>query len=92
MRRRRFSDFVLSACALFVLLAAMVLIDGRVREEISLRMNGARASTEIVAVGSRARSLAGVMVEAAKSQTREHTPLVVFVVAATVLTIFMVRT
>lgn len=90
--RRAFSDLLLSACALCVLLAALIVFDGRVRDEISVRMNGARASTEIIATGARAKNLAVVVIEIAKDQTRQHTALVIFVVAATVLTVFMVRT
>jgi hypothetical protein len=90
--RRAFSDVLLSVCALGVLLAALVAFDGRIRDEVAVRMNGARASTELVAAGTRARSLAAVVVEVAKDQSQQHRPLMMFVVAATVLTLFMVRT
>jgi hypothetical protein len=90
--RRGFSDFLLSACALLVLLGALVVSDERVRQELTLRMNGPRASADIVAAGSRAGSLATLAIRAAKDQSQQHTPLMIFVVAATVLTLFMVRT
>lgn len=91
-RRRVFRDFVLSTGALVMLLGALVVFDPRVREEVSVRMNSARASTEIVSAGYRARTLSGVLVVALKDQYQQHAPLMIFVVAATVLTLFMVRT
>lgn len=90
--RRALSDLLLSACALAVLFAALLAFDGRIRHEVSLRMNSATASTELVSAGSRARGLAGVLVEVAKEQSRDHAPLMLFVVVASVLTLFMVRT
>src|SRR5262245_42404168 len=90
--RRATSDFVLSACALVVLVGALAAFDPRVKSEISLRMNGARASTELVAAGYKAQSLGALVVQAVKAQAEQNAPMMIFVVAATVLTIFMVRT
>jgi|KBSMisStandDraft_5_1062788.scaffolds.fasta_scaffold1807026_1 hypothetical protein len=91
--RRVMSDFLLSACALSVILVMLMAFDQRVRDEVRLRLNApARASSDIAAVGGQARSLLAVLVESAKSQTQDHGPLVVMVVAGMVLTLFMVRT
>ncbi len=90
--RRRISDLVLSACALFVLFAVLMAFDSRVREQVSLRMGTAQASTEIATVGAQAQSMASVLVQVAKDQTRRRTPMVIFLIAASALTVFMLRT
>jgi hypothetical protein len=91
--RRALSDVLLSACALGALLMILMAFDGRVREQVRLRLDGpARASSDIAAVGTQARDLVDVLVESAKVQSRQHGPLMIMVIAGTVLTIFMLRT
>lgn len=93
MRRRGVSDLLLSACALGVLLVVLMAMDGRVREQVQLRLERpGRASTDIATVSGQARDLVGVMVDSIKVQSRQHGPLMIMVVAGTVLTIFMLRT
>jgi len=87
------SDLLLSACALSVLVVALMAFDGRVRDEVRTRINApARASSDLAIVGGQARNLASVLIESAKEQSRNHGPLMIMVVAGTVLTLFMVRT
>lgn len=91
--RRVMSDLLLSACALSVLLVALVAFDGRVRDEVRTRLNApARASSDLAVVAGQARSLAGVLVESVKDQSRNHGPMMIMVVAGSVLTLFMLRT
>jgi hypothetical protein len=45
-----------------------------------------------VNAGTHVRDLATVVFEAARNQSIAHAPLVIFVVAATLLTLFMLRT
>lgn len=91
--RRAVSDLLLSACALSVLLLILVAFDGRVRDAVRLRFDGGtRASADIVAVGTQARDLADVLIESVKVQSRQHGPLMIMVMAGTVLTLFMFRT
>jgi chromate transport protein ChrA len=75
-----------------MLLAFLVAIDDRVREQLTLRVAPAHAAQALVAAGSTARSLASVLIEAGRDQTLAHAPLLIFAMAATMLTIFMVRT
>lgn len=92
-KRRVVSDIVLSVAALAIILATLMAFDGRVREQVSLRLERpARASSDIVIVGTQARDLVDVLVESAKVQSRQHGPLMVMVVAGLVLTVFMLRT
>jgi hypothetical protein len=62
-----------------------------VREQVT-RYTNPRASAELLDAGSRARAVAIVALRAAKEECESHAPLTVFVVAASVLTLFMVRT
>jgi len=91
--RRAISDGLLSACALGLLIVLLMAFDGRVREQVRMQFDSsARASSEVVSVGVQARELADVLIESAKFQSRQHRPLMLVVLAGTVLTIFMLRT
>ncbi len=91
-RRRVVGDTLISMGALAALLTTLVLIDGRVREQVSLRIGGGHASTDLVDAGSRVRDLASVVIDAARGQSIEHAPMFIFVLVATVLVLFMLRT
>lgn len=67
-------------------------MDGRVREEVGMTMNGARASTELAATSSQARRLANVVAGVIKDQSEQHRPLMIMVIVGTVLTVVMFRT
>jgi hypothetical protein len=87
---RAFSDFLISAGALVALVLTLAAFDGRVREQISLRI--ASPATQVAGAGVAARNLASVVLDAVRDQSIEHAPLVIFVLAATVLLLFMLRT
>jgi hypothetical protein len=89
--RRPFGDALLSIGALAILLFALVSVDDRVREQISLRLN-ARPSVELAAAGAQVRDLTTVVFRAARDQSIDHAPLLLFSLAATVLVLFMLRT
>ena len=91
--RRVLGDVVLSACALSVLLVLLMAFDSQVRDQVRSRFEApARASADVLAAGAQARTLADVLIESVKVQSRQHGPLMVMVVAGTVLTLFMLRT
>jgi hypothetical protein len=90
--RRAFSDALASAAALAVLLAILVAFDGRVREQVTMRLGGEQASADLAEAGNRVHGLASVLFEVVRDQSQMHVVLLIFVVAATVLTLFMVRT
>ena len=89
--RRTVNDALISIVALTVLLVVLVSVNERVRHEVSVRLNGDRAQTELAGAAANVQQLAGVVVDAARDQTIEHAALAIFVVAAGVLTIFMLR-
>ena len=89
-KRRLINDALVSASALILLLLALVAIDDRVREQIMMRVN-AGPSAQIADIGSRLQDVAAIVAAAARDQSIEHAPLMIFVVAATVLVLFMLR-
>jgi hypothetical protein len=91
LRRRFVNDAVVSLGALTLLIVMLVAIDDRVREQITTRFH-AGPTAQISDLGSRLQDVAAIVAVAARNQSIEHAPLVVFVVAATVLTLFMLRT
>jgi hypothetical protein len=90
--RRTLNDLLLSVCALIVLAGALFALDGRVREQVTLRMTTAQASTDVAATESHVRRLSAMIAAVAKEQVQQHAPMTIFLVVATVLTVFMLRT
>lgn len=90
--RRAFNDAIVSAGALTGLLTLLVVVDSRVRDQVFSGLHGGRPTAEMVDAGSRVHDLAGVIFDVLGDAFRVHTGLALFVVIATVLTVFMVRT
>jgi len=89
---RAFSDVLISAGALLALIVMLAAFDVRVREQISLRVAPGQTSSQVADAGVAIRDVANVVVTAVRDQSIEHAPLVIFVLAATVLVLFMLRT
>jgi hypothetical protein len=88
--RRFFNDALLSAGALLIVLAALMVIDSRVRDHVTGAISG--SSPQAVAqAGGYVQHVAAVVVTAARDQSIDHAPMLIFVVAATVLVLFMLR-
>jgi hypothetical protein len=77
---------------MLLLVAVLTSMDDRVRDVVSLRGGIGRPTAQAVAAGTRARDVAFVVLEAARDQSIDHAPLVIFALAATVLVVFMLRT
>jgi hypothetical protein len=90
--RRAFGDTLISVGALAALVLMLAAFDGRVREQMSLRLAPGHASAQLAGASVALRDLSAVVVEAVHDQGIEHAPLVIFVLAATVLLLFMLRT
>ena len=90
--KRAFGDTLISIGALATLLTMLIMFDGRVREQVSMRFAGRTPSSELADAGHRMRDLLSVVMEAARTQSLDHAPLVIFVLASTVLVLFMLRT
>jgi hypothetical protein len=89
--RRTFGDALMSTGAVVLLLLMLVAIDDRVREQVSASFRTA-PTTELVSAVAILQNIATIVFSAARHQTIQHAPLVIFVVAATLLTLFMLRT
>jgi hypothetical protein len=89
--RRKLSEIVMSIGAVGLVLLVLVSFDDRVRHEFSLRWDQG-PTVQATEFGYTAKNLALVVVQAAKDQGLAHTPILVFVLAGSVLFLFMVRT
>ena len=89
--RRVFREALMSAGTLVTLLLVLIATDDRVRDQISQRVF-ARPSTELASAGRQLSELTTVIAAAARYQSLEHTPLLIFALAAAVLVLFMLRT
>jgi hypothetical protein len=90
--RRVINDALISLGALVLLLVALVSIDDRVRERVTAMVRTPPSSAEIAGAGAQAGQISTVVYKAARDQSLEHAPMVIFGVAATVLVFFMLRT
>lgn len=92
VRKRAIGDTLISVAMLCVLIAMLAAFDARVREQISLRVSAGQPTAQVANAEATVRNLASVVILAARDQSIEHAPLVIFVLAATVLLLFMLRT
>ncbi|HKB11088.1 MAG TPA: hypothetical protein VKD69_10550 [Vicinamibacterales bacterium] len=88
--RRTWSEVLLTVGTLTVLVMVLVAVDPRVREQVSMRVSAPTVS--IADAGNHARDLTSVISQAARRQSLEHAPLLIFGLVATVLVLFMLRT
>jgi hypothetical protein len=88
--RRTWGEVLLTIGTLAILMMVLVAIDPGVREQVSMRVSAPSAS--IADASHHARDLTTVIAQAAHNQSLEHAPLLIFGLAATVLTLFMLRT
>ncbi len=89
---RAIRDAMLTAGSALTLVLALVLLDDRVRMQISAVIDPRNPGDALVGMGGRATHLASIMFVAARTQSVEQAPLVIFAVAAAVLVLFMLRT
>jgi len=89
--RKAWGEALLSVGTVMTLLLLLIAFDPRVREQVSLRAVS-HPSVEIAAAGARVQDFTHVLAEVARDQTSTHAPLLIFGLAATVLTLFMLRT
>ena len=88
--RRAWRDAAISAGALGIILLALVSFDGRVREQIQLRLSSPSAVVSEASHGL--KILAAMAMDTLREQRLDQTSLVVFVIGAAILLLFMLRT
>ena len=89
--RRAVGDALMSAGVLAVLLIALVSTDVRLREQVTLAIDSMPESG-LSGVQGQLQEIGSVIVSAVRYHSIEHASLMIFVVAATVLVVCMVRT
>jgi hypothetical protein len=90
--RRAFGDTLISIGALGALLATLVLVDDRVREQVSMRFSGRTPSTELGDASRHLGDIGHVVMMALRDRGLEHGPILIFALAAIILVVFMLRT
>ena len=90
--RRSISDAFISIGALTMLLVVLVSVDERVRQQVSLRFSGDAAQAQLRGAGVQVHDFVTVVIAAARYQSIEHASMMLFVLAGTVLFVFMMRT
>jgi len=83
--RRAFGDALISICSVLLLLALLVSVDPRVREQI------AGAATQGT-ISSHVQKISSAVLAALRDHSIDQAPLMIFALCATVLVLFMLRT
>jgi hypothetical protein len=89
--RGAMTDAMLTAGSALALIAGLLVVDADVRQQLAMRLSS-NPATELAATGDRVRTIASVIVVAAREQTLAHAPLAIFTLVAVVLVLFMLRT
>jgi hypothetical protein len=87
--RRTFGEALGSAFCFVAVLTALVAIDERVRDRMSLMFSDASVGH---GWSARASEIMDVVVQAAHDQSIAHAPMLIFTMVAVVLVLFMLRT
>jgi hypothetical protein len=87
---RTCTDALISVSAVAIVVVAIVTADARVREQAQSTIRTA-SSYSVASATAEARSVGSVLWRSAKSRSLDHGPVVVFVAAAAVLVLCMVR-
>ena len=88
--RRLFSDAVISGIVLLLLVSGLVLVDPRVREHV-VKFIGKSGPSAAAGVTTQFADVTSAIVIAARDQSIDHAPMMIFVVVATVLFLAMFR-
>ncbi|MBI4486242.1 MAG: hypothetical protein HY655_09550 [Acidobacteria bacterium] len=88
--RRMCGDLLVSAGVLAAVIGVLVSIDARVREHVHAVVSGTWP-VSVADAGAQLRDVGFTVFEAARSQSIEHAPLVIFAVVATVLLLALAR-
>ena len=90
--RRAIGDAMMTAGSALTLVLALVLLDDRVRDQLSAVVDPRHPGAALADMGQRVNQIAAIVAVAARNQSIDHAPLVIFALAATVLVLFMLRT
>lgn len=85
-----FGDAVVSAGVVAAILTVLVSVDVRLREHLEAAVRAASAES-VADAGTQVRAVGFALFDAARTQSVEHAPLMVFAVIATVLLLALAR-
>jgi hypothetical protein len=91
-KRRAIGEAMMTVGGALAVVLTLVLLDQRVRDQVGLLLDPHHPAATLSRLGERASAVVAIVVMAARHQSLEHAPLVIFAVAAAVLVLFMVRT
>lgn len=89
--RRAIGEVAGSILCFLAVLTALVAVDVRVRERVGLLFDQARGGG-VAPWGDRINSLVDAIVQAARDQSIDNAPMLIFAIVAAVLVVFMLRT
>ena len=90
--QRVISDAMITAGSAMALVLALVLFDPRVRDQLTTVMDPHHPGAALAGMSGRISEVATILAVAARDMSLAHAPLMIFALAAGVLTIFMLRT
>jgi hypothetical protein len=82
-------DALASVGVLAVVLVTLMSVDVRVREQVRTVIG---STSQVGDTGGRIGEVGAVLFEAARTQSVDHAPMIIFIGAASVLVLFMART
>ena len=90
--RRPLSGGLMTAGGLCALVIGLAAIDVRVRDQIARAFTRRGPTEELTTVASHLNEIVLIAARAVREQSIEHSPMVIFALAAMVLVLFMTRT
>ena len=90
--RRAIGEAMMTLGGALVLILTLVLLNGRVRDEIGSVLDARHPAAAVAGLGARVGDVVAIVAAAAREQSLEHAPLVIFSLAAMGLVLFMLRT
>lgn len=89
--RRSIGELAGSVVCFLAVLTALVAVDARVRERMVLLFSQASGDS-VASWGDRVDGLIDAVVQAARDQSIDNAPMLIFALVAAVLVVFMLRT
>jgi hypothetical protein len=90
--QRVISDAMITAGSAMAVVLALVLLDDRVREQLGTVLDPHHPVAALTGMSGRVSEVATILAVAVRDMSLAHAPLMIFALAAGVLTIFMLRT
>lgn len=90
--RRAVGEGMLTLGGALLLVLTLVMLNDRVRDQLASVVDARHPASSVAALSSSAGEIVAIISAAARRQSIDHAPLVIFSLTATVLVLFMLRT